>query len=213
MMKMYKLQGFVPKRRGGFLFWLGLLVLAAAAVDRFYYPFLGPAAIGVWAAGGLFIVLAILLRFLSAPQTASLQVGEAGILIDYAGYQLPIAYEDMGMITGGRISQHHSLKEFGRQERQAVQPFFNQTQIFIALRKEIEGWQEAKQHMPKFMFGTTQIGVLLVVGGEDWLAVERTIDAARVAWMGKLKSTYQEEYLTPAARLWADADDDDDDDA
>ena len=215
MTKKYKLLGFVPQKRGAGLFWLGLLVLAAAAADQFYLQLLGDLSVVVWGLGGLLIFISILLQLFSrsSSQSAYLQIEEDGIIIDYGGYQLPITHENIDVITGGRISQHHSLKELSRQERRIVEPFFNQTQIFISLHEETEELKEAKQHMPAFMFGTTQIGLLLRADGDDWLTVERAIDGARVEWLGELKRSHEERYVPPGARIWGMDEDDDEDEA
>ena len=209
MTKKYPLLGFVPKRRGRGLFWFGLLLLLVAAVDQFYFSFLGSLTIVVWGLGGLLILIAIVLRLLSlSAPSGFLQIEEDGIIVAYEGHELPITYENIDVITGGRIAQHHALKELSRKEQQAVKPYFNQTQIFISLHEETEEVQAAKKVMPRFMFGTTQIGLLLLAE-EDWITVERAVDAARVAWMGQIKSAHREEYRTPAAMLWEDDEDED----
>ena len=213
MIEKIQLQGFVPRRRGGGLFWLGLLLLAAAAADQFYFQLLGSLTLVAWGVGGLLFFIAILLRLLplSSSQSAFLQIEEDGIIISYAGHQLPVTFENIDVVTGGRISQHYSLKAFSRRERQVVKPYFNQTQIFIALHEETEELQAAKQAMPRYMFGTTRVGLLLLAA-EDWITVERAIDAARVAWLGQVKSSHQEVYRSPAAMLWDNDEDEEEED-
>lgn len=213
-MKKYKLLGLMAKKRGGGLFWLGLLLLAAAAVDQFYIPFLGSPTLTLigWGVGGLAIFVAILLRMLpSSSQSAHVEIEESGLIVNYGRHQLPITYENIDVITGGRISQHHSLNEFGRRDKQALKPYFNQTHVFIALHEETEELKEAQQKMPPFIFGTTQVGLILLFE-EDWITVERAIDAARVEWLGQVKNTYQEDHRSAAAKLLDEYDDDDEHD-
>lgn len=197
----YKLLGFPRKRQGARLFWLGLLLLAIGLADYFYFSVLGAALSVLWLLAGVAMLLAVLGRLWGGGQTAVLQLEEDRIIIHYGSYKLPIFYENMDIVTGGRIAQHHSLEEFRPRERRAIQPYFNQTQIFIALLKETTELVAAKQRLPRFVFGTTRPGVLLVVA-EDWLTVERAIDGARITWLGQVKGSYQEPYRSPTSRVW-----------
>ena len=210
-MKTYKLIDFVPKKHGGVFFWLGFFLLAVAAADQFYFHLLGSLTLLVWGLAGLFILLSTLLSVLpSSSRSFQVQVAEDGIIVNYDQYELPIPYEDMQTLTGGKVSQHHSLKNLSAPERAAVKPYFNQTQVFIELLEETEEFKQAKEHMPSFMFGTKQVGLLLLVKG-DWIPVERAIDEARVAWMRQLKIELEKKHR-PKSDAWYDQDDFDDED-
>jgi hypothetical protein len=182
-MNRYKLLTLSTGKQGSGLFWLGLLLLAIAAVDHYYRPFLGPLTTVAWVLGGLAILLAILLRIPLWTRTGTIQVGPDGLTVRYGRREVWLSYEEIGVVTGGRISQHHSLHELPRRHRQAVKPYFNQTHIF--------------------MRGTTQPGLLLLIQ-DDWLVVDRAIDAARVTWLGQIKQSHQEEHRSLVAQLWAE---------
>ena len=214
-MKTHKLLSFVPKKRGGWLFWLGLLLLAVAAADQFFLKLLGSLTMVAWGLGGLFILIAILLRVLpSSSQSGSVQIEKDGIIVKQGSYELPIPFEDIQTVSGGKISQHHSLKELDGREKAAVKPYFNQTQVFIELYEETEELKQARQHMPSFMFGTKQVGLLVMVEG-DWIPLERDIDEARMAWMDQLKNIHLAEHRAKYPDPWDiddDFEDEDDDD-
>lgn len=190
-MKTFKLLDFAPKRRGGGLFLIGLLLLVAAAADQFFLDMFGSFRIFVWGAGGLLVLLAAFMFLLSsAAPPASVDIEEDGLIVKYGNYELPITYEDIQTIVGGRVAQHHPLKSLSGRERQLIQPYINQTQVFLELHEAGEEFQEAKEHMPSFMFGTKQLGILLLVEG-DWIPLERAIDAARVEWMRQLRILHE----------------------
>jgi hypothetical protein len=202
-MNRYKLLTLSTGKQGSGLFWLGLLLLAIAAVDHYYRPFLGPLTTVAWVLGGLAILLAILLRIPLWTRTGTIQVGPDGLTVRYGRREVWLGYEEIGVVTGGRISQHHSLHELPRRHRQAVKPYFNQTHIFIALHEGSEAVEEAQRKLPRFMLGTTQPGLLLLIQ-DEWLVVDRAIDAARITWLGQIKQSHQEEHRSLVAQLWAE---------
>ena len=208
-MNKYKLLTLSSGNRGSGLFWLGLILLAAAAVHQFYLPFLGPYAIIVWGLGGLAWLIALLLRIPTSLQSGYVQIEPDVVTIRYGRQEVRLGYDEIDTIAGSRVSQHHSLREFSRRERQAVKPYFNQTHIFITLHDDSNAWVEAQQKLPTFMLGSTQPGIVLLVEG-DWLAVERAIDAARVEWLGHEKETHQYNDNTIAFEFWGDDEYDDD---
>ena len=214
-MKTHQLLSFVPKKRGGGLFWVGLVLLAVAAADQFYLEMLGSLVTAVWGVGGILILVSVLMRAISSSsQSASLQIESEGIIVQYGDFELPIPFEDIQLISSGKVAQHHSLKTLDGRERTAVQPYFNQTHVFIEFHQATEELKQAKEHMPSFLFGTKKVGILLPVAG-DWIPLERDIDAARVEWVHRLKAIHDEEHrATYADPRYKDSyyDDDDDDD-
>ena len=210
-MKRFKLIDLAPKRSGTALLWIGFLLLAASAADQFYFQRLGSMTMIGWGLGGLLILLGIVIPLIPSPSRNShVLVEDDGIIVNYRGYELPIPYEDIQTLAGGKVSQHHSFKNLSSKERAAIKPYFNQTQVFVELHQESDELKEAKQYMPSFMFGTTQVGLMLLVEG-DWIPLERATDEARMAWMHKLKRDY-EESQKPKSDAWYDQDYEDEDD-
>lgn len=206
-MNKYKLLTSSSGRRGSGLFLIGVLLLAVAAADQFYRPFLGSYTMAVWTLGGLFTIVAILLRFTSSAPPGYFQIEEDGLTVHSGRREFWIGYEEIDTVTGGRISQHHSLKELSRRDRQSVKPYFNQTHIFITLHEDADACQEAPNKLPRYMLGTTQPGFLLPVT-EEWLTVERAIDSARVAWLSRIKESHQEDHRSIVAQIWENDRDD-----
>jgi len=202
-MNRYKLLTLSTGGRGGGLFWFGLLLLVIAAVDQYYRPFLGSLSSIVLLLGGLAILLAILLRIPSWSRSGYIQVEPDGLTVRYGRREVWLGYEEIGTVTGGRISQHHSLHELPRRHRQALKSYFNQTHIFIALHEGSEAIQEAQRKLPRFMLGSTQPGLLLLIQ-DDWLIVDRAIDAARVTWLAQIKQSHQDDHRSLVAQLWAE---------
>ena len=163
----------------------------------------------VWGLGVLALLIAIILQIPTSLQSGYVRVEPEAVIVRYGRQEVRITYDEIDTIAGSRVSQHHSLREFSRRERQAVKPYFNQTHIFITLHDGANAWAEAQQKLPTFMLGSTQPGVVLLVEG-DWLAVERAIDAARVEWLSHEKETHQYNDNTIAFEFWGDDEYDDD---
>jgi hypothetical protein len=209
-MNKYKLLGFEAKGRGGSIISIGLILLAVAAVHQFSRPFLGQWAFPVWGLGGLLLLGGVVMNLLTQSQEAYVQIEEDKLVIQYGQDELPVAYENIDVVTGGRISQHHALKEFSRREREAVKPYYNQTHIFMTLHQETPAYLEAKKQLPRFVFGTTQPGLLLLVA-DDWLSVERAIDTARAVWLGNVKQSHQVDNRSLASQVLYDGYEEEDD--
>lgn len=210
-MNKHKLLTMSLGSRGRGLFLIGLLLLAVALADRFYRPFLGSWAIVVWGLSGIVLLAAILMWLPVSLQSGYIQVEPEVLIIRYGPKEIRIGYDEIDTITGSRVSQHYSLKEFSRRERRAVRPYFNQTHILITLHEGTKVIEEARKKLPLFMLGSTQPGLILLVEG-DWLAVERSIDGARVAWLAQEKETYQYNDNSLAFELWDEDEYDDEED-
>jgi hypothetical protein len=208
-MTRYKLLGFDAVKRGGGFLPLSLLLLAAAGVDRFYRPFLADYALVVWVLGGVFLLLFILAQLQST--TAYLLIEPDELVIQFRRHELRVPYADIDVVTGGRLSQHYSLKEFNGRTRRALKPYFNQTHIFVTLYKHTDALTDAKNKFPPFLFGSTQLGLLLITA-DEWITVERAIDAANTAWRNRDKAARQEDTRTFTAKIWEEYADDDDED-
>ena len=211
-MKRFKLLGFDALKQGGGFLPLSLLLLAAAGVHRVYRPFLGDYELAAWGLGGIFFLLFLILQLQST--TAHLHVESDELVVQFRGNKLRVPYADIDVVTGGRLSQHYSLKEFNGRTRRVLKPYFNQTHIFVALYKDSDALDEAKNKFPPFLFGTTQPGLLLITT-DDWITVERAIDAAHTEWRNRDKASRQEDTRTFAAKIWeeyADDEEDEDDD-
>ena len=169
----------LSRRMRGKLLWLGLILLILAIYD-WIRPFLGDYWYLAWLVLGGVLILwfyyAILL------QRAGLTITPNYLLLRGPLRRVKISYGRIDTITSTQMSQHSSLKELKRRERNLVKPFFGVTSSFISLGSwpKSLNHQKRKLWFPRLLFGVRREGLLLTT--PNWMQLNRDVEEARQKW-------------------------------
>ena len=161
----------------GKLLWLGLILLTLAIYDLLQ-PILGDSWFLIWFAIG--IISIVWLYYAILVRRASIQIHPKYLLLQGPIAYIRLSYGRMTTITSTQLGRHYPLEQLARRERPLAKSLYTHTCTFIELNSLPKAFKTRHYWFPRFLFGTTQPGLLLAV--EDWMALNRDIELARQAW-------------------------------
>jgi Ca2+/Na+ antiporter len=180
-------------------FLLGLIVLAIGLYDLFT-PILGDYWYWVWIAFGLLCLVwfyyAILMRrgaIQAHPNYLKLQGPLLGVKISYGRFH---------SATSARLDQHYPYDSLNGREQRLLEPLYSHTCVFIELKSYPPRLKSRRFWFPRFLFGATRPGLICVV--DDWMALNRDIEAARSVWQQKYDRRHGSETRSLAAQILDD---------
>ncbi|MCL4870860.1 MAG: hypothetical protein KJ063_18025 [Anaerolineae bacterium] len=196
-MKKHRLLLFelISRRMRWKLFWLLMVMIAAAIVD-YFTEFLGDLWYLAWVAAGLLLPLwfyyAILFR------RGSVQLRPKVLRLQGPLWHLDISYGRIYAATVGQMEQHFAYKKLSWREQAMLRPLYNTSGVFIELKEVPKSYRWRRLWFPKYLFGTRRDGLLLYSG--DWMDLSQAIETARGDWADQsgLRGRHQQ---TSAQRL------------
>jgi hypothetical protein len=176
--------------------WLGLIVLAIGVYDQFT-AVLGDSWYLVWVVFGVLVLIwfyyAVLMRrgaILVHPNYIKLQGALVGVKISYGRFHSS---------TSARLEQHYPYSSLNGREQDLLEPLYPQTCVFIELKSYPPRLKHRRFWFPPFLFGTNRPGLICVV--DDWMALNRDIEAARSVWQQKYDRRGESDTRSLAAQI------------
>jgi hypothetical protein len=175
---------------------LGLIVLAIGVYDQFT-AVLGDYWYWVWIAFGLLFLIwfyyAILMR------RGTIQVHPTYLKLQGALWGVKISYGRFHSSTSAQLEQHYPFNGLKAREQDLLEPLYAQTCVFIELKSYPPRLKNRHFWFPRYLFGTNRPGIICVV--DDWMALNRDIEAARSVWQQKYDPRHGSETRSLAAQV------------
>jgi len=174
-----------------------LIILLAIGVYDQFAAVLGDNWYWLWMAAGFVLLLwfyyAILLR------RGAIQVHPNYLKLQGALLGVKVSYGRFHSATSARLEQHYPYQSLTNREKDLLEPLYGQTCLFIELRSYPPRLKNWRFWFPRFLLGTNRPGIICVV--DDWMALSRDIEAARVVWQQKHDKRGGGEARSLAARV------------
>jgi hypothetical protein len=94
-----------------------------------------------------------------------------------------ISYGRLHSATSAQLEQHYPYSSLTSREKDLLGPLYGHTSVFIELRSYPASLKSRRFWFPRFLFGATRPGLICAV--DDWMALNRDIEAARSVWQQK----------------------------
>lgn len=157
------------------------ITLAGLGIYDQFRPVFGPqwpwlwvacaAAFALWFYYGLFM------------RRAAIQIRPKYLRLQGPLFGLNISYGRIHTVTSALVSHHYPPNKASNRERQLLERFQGQASVFVELRSTPPNFKQRQWLFPRYLFGTSRPGLLLVA--TDWLSLSRDIEDGRANWFNK----------------------------
>jgi hypothetical protein len=124
----------------------------------------------------LFVFLLWLYYAILMPR-ASIQARPKSLRLQGPLIGFNISYGRIYSVTSAQIGQHYPYDSLKGTEKGILEPLYSRTCVFIELKNYPSVFRWRRLWFPKFLFGTSRIGLICVI--EDWIALSRDVEAYR----------------------------------